>query len=135
MESLSFIVIDDDPVSNLICKLTLEMVLGKVEVKTFTNPEEGLRYIELEYSGKGEKTAALLLDINMPVMTGWEFLERFDNLNKNIKNSIVVYILSSSVDPRDKDRSYSNKNVKNYIVKPLTPGVIESLTEKTKGWK
>ena len=133
METLSFIVIDDDPVSNLICKLTLEMVLGQVDVKTFTNPEEGLKYIESEYSGEVSKSADLLLDINMPIMTGWEFLERFDNLSDNVKNSVGIYILSSSVDPRDRDRSYSNKNVRNYIVKPLTPGVISDMTEKTKG--
>jgi CheY-like chemotaxis protein len=66
-----------------------------------------------------QKPTVLLLDINMPLMSGWEFLERFDNMKDEVKNLFRIYILSSSVDPRDKQRSYANKNVKAFLVKPL----------------
>lgn len=115
-----FIAIDDDPVNNMICKLTIEMVANKPEVVTFTNPQQGFDFIVNEYGAKEEQTpTVLLLDINMPVMSGWEFLERFDNMKDTVKKLFKIYILSSSVDPRDQQRSYANKNVLKFMVKPL----------------
>ena len=108
-----FIVVDDDPISNTICKLTLEMVLRNVDLESFTNPKEALSYISEKCTASTSRRTILLLDINMPIMSGWEFLERFDAFHENVKTGIDVYILSSSVDPRDKDRSYANKNVRN----------------------
>jgi CheY-like chemotaxis protein len=119
-DTLRFIAIDDDSVNNMICKLTIEMVDKKSDVVTFTNPAQGFDFIVNEYGTKNEqRQTVLLLDINMPVMSGWEFLERFDNMKDEVKKLFKIYILSSSVDPRDKQRSYANKNVKAFLVKPL----------------
>lgn len=122
-----FIVVDDDPISNTICRLTLEMVLGRIDLESFTNPKEALDYITTKYVVPTFSKTILLLDIDMPIMSGWEFLERFDSLNENIKSHINVFILSSSVDPRDKDRSYSNKNVSSFLIKPLTVDAIKNV--------
>lgn len=124
-----FILIDDDPMNNLICKLTIEMTLGQTEVKAFVNPEIGLEYIQSEFSNAdNDASALLLLDINMPIMSGWEFLEMFDNLGFEVKDRIKVCILSSSIDERDKERSYANKNVIEFLVKPLTDKDIQRIT-------
>jgi len=125
-----FIAIDDDPVNNLICKLTIELVAGQPEILTFTNPAQGFDYIMSQYGANQDQTqTVLLLDINMPVMSGWEFLERFDNLAQDVKNLFKIYILSSSVDERDKQRSYANKNVSAFMVKPLVKdNVVTILT-------
>ena len=105
----------------------MEMVLGKLEVEAFTNPKDALKYIDDQYTEQRTGKTILLLDINMPIMSGWEFLERFDSFGKKVKGCIDIYILSSSVDPRDKDRSYSNKNVKDYLLKPLSVDVIKEI--------
>lgn len=128
-----FIAIDDDPVNNLICKLTIEMVAGKPEIVTFTNPAQGFDYILNQYAAGHDQTqTVLLLDINMPVMSGWEFLERFDNLGEDVKRLFHIFILSSSVDERDKERSYANKNVNAFMVKPLVKDNVESILENQK---
>lgn len=129
LDNVRFIAIDDDPVNNMICKLTIEMVATKPEIVTFTNPSLGFDYIVNEYATKLEqRPTVVLLDINMPVMSGWEFLERFDNLKDDVKKMFKIFILSSSVDPRDKQRSYANKNVKAFMVKPLVKdNVVEIL--------
>jgi len=126
---MRFIAIDDDPVNNMICKLTIEMVANKPEIITFTKPQEGFDYIINQYaSPEDQNPTVLLLDLNMPVMSGWEFLERFDNLKEDVKKRFSIYILSSSVDPRDKQRSYANKNVQAFLVKPLVKdNVVEIL--------
>jgi response regulator RpfG family c-di-GMP phosphodiesterase len=115
-----FILIDDDPMNNLICKLTIEMTLGQTDVKAFVNPENGLEYFQNEFAALKDTSALLLLDIHMPSMSGWEFLEMFDNLSFEVKDRVKVCILSSSIDDRDKQRSYANKNVLDFLVKPLT---------------
>ena len=96
------------------------MVAGKPEILTFTEGASCLDYIQKTYTADHDRThTILLLDINMPVMSGWEFLERFDNLSNDVKDLFKIYILSSSVDERDKQRSYANKNVSAFMVKPL----------------
>ena len=127
MEIARFIVVDDDPVSNLICKIMLEVVLDGTEVKTFTDAREVLNYIREEYTLGNYKKTTLLLDINMPIMSGWEFLEHFNNFDDQVKRSIEINILSSSIDPRDRERSYASKNVQRYLTKPLTPESIGHL--------
>ena len=124
--SARFIVIDDDPLNNTICRLTIKKALGGVDVKTFTDATQGLQYIDQEYSNPDatDSSTVLFLDINMPIMNGWEFLEKYECLNHTVKNSIKVYILSSSVDDRDIEKAQSNKNIVNYLAKPITKETI-----------
>ena len=63
-----------------------------MEFLEFISPEEGTEYIESAYgeTANGCRTE-LLLDINMPVMTGWDFLERYEKIGSNIKNQFVIY--------------------------------------------
>jgi CheY-like chemotaxis protein len=129
MKDTRFILIDDDPVSNMICRITVQKVFGITDVVSFTNAEEALKYISSEFSRSGLKHAKLLLDINMPIMTGWEFLEQFDKFDQQIKSYIAIYILSSSLDQQDKERSQSNKNVRMHFQKPLTHEALALLAE------
>ncbi len=128
--SARFIVIDDDPLNNTICRLTIKKALGTVEVITFTDPQQGLQYIDDQYSNTSGDDAGtvLFLDINMPIMNGWEFLEKYECLNNSVKSAIKVYILSSSVDDRDIEKAQSNKNIVNYLAKPITKETILILT-------
>lgn len=126
---VNFIVIDDDPLNNTICRLTIKKAVGVLDVKTFTDPFEGLKYVSEEYPGSAEasRPTFLFLDINMPVMNGWEFLEKYELLSPAIKNSIKLFILSSSVDDRDIERANSNSNIVSYLAKPITKEVIIGL--------
>ena len=127
--STRFIVIDDDDFNNKICTVTIEKIAKDAHIKTFLSPVEGLAYITSEYSKADHSaTAVVFLDINMPVMNGWEFLERFDELDESIKNRLKIYILSSSVDKRDMDKAKANKHVVHYLVKPLTKETIRLVT-------
>jgi response regulator RpfG family c-di-GMP phosphodiesterase len=126
-----FVIIDDDPVNNALCKMIIKMVLGKMDVRTFTLPEKGFQFLETEYSGKeNDSISIILLDLNMPIMSGWEFLERFEELDSQIKSQLEIYILSSSVDPRDKERADADKNVEDYIIKPLTKEIVKGILNK-----
>lgn len=129
---VSFIVIDDDPLNNTICRLTIKKALGVTDVKTFTDPLEGLQYVTEQYPETidNSKLTFLFLDINMPIMNGWEFLEKYDLLSAAIKDSIKLYILSSSVDDRDIEKANADKNIVTYLAKPITKEIITELVNQ-----
>ncbi len=116
-----FIIIDDDAINNKLCRKILEKTYPDVEISDFVDPHEGFRYMVDNYSGKyKDKKAILLLDIMMPVMDAWGFLEMFDKLDESVKSRVKIHILSSSVNKADMDRAQLNKNVEYYLIKPLT---------------
>lgn len=114
-----FLIVDDDPQNNILSKMALKKSLGEVEVRDFLIPEKGLEYIQSEFSDEREEKTVLFLDINMPTMSGWEFLEKFEILADFIKMQFEIYILSSSVDPRDLKKVSENSLVLGFIEKPL----------------
>ena len=127
--SVRCLIIDDDPLNNLISQTVIARAEAKAQVTAFTEPEAGLAYI----SQRGQcKTGPVFvfLDINMPTMSGWEFLEHFEQLDNSIKNLYKIFILSSSVDDRDKERAEQNSRVLDYVEKPLKIERVKMLFEK-----
>ena len=125
----TFIIIDDDPINNFIFK---ELVKHAVKtpniVLDFTAPEKGLEYITSEYQNHPENhPTALFLDINMPTMSGWEFLEKFCKLNENIKKMFSIFIMSSSINPLDKKQADSNSCVTGFITKPISEDFLSKI--------
>jgi CheY-like chemotaxis protein len=121
-----YIIVDDDPFNNLLCTIQLETTLGEVDIKTFEVPEEALEFIQNECIDS-ITPAILFLDINMPTITGWEFLEQYGKFSEGIKKQISIYILSSSVDPRDRNKAEANKYIKGFLLKPLQSEAILSI--------
>jgi CheY-like chemotaxis protein len=121
----NFIILDDDPDNNMLCAKTINKVFPKATVLTFTDPKIALSYIALTYESATAPDAVLLLDINMPVLNGWEFLNAFARFDIITKAHFRIYMLSSSFDERDKKRAAENTNVFDYIEKPLTREIVE----------
>lgn len=67
----------------------------------------------------------MLLDLNMTIMDGWQFLDEFTKINTDKK--IIIYIITSSIDPTDVERSKEYNNVNNYLVKPITLEILKEL--------
>ena len=122
----TYILVDDDPFNNMISSGEIESTLGQVDIATFEIPEEGLSFIQHEYI-KSLVPTILFLDINMPTLTGWEFMEQYNKFSDHVKKQISIYILSSSVDPLDKNKAESNENIKGFISKPLESETILTL--------
>ena len=122
------LIIDDDPVNNFICRETIKMVKDDCEMIDFTSPEDGLKYIAGTYRETAENPPTLLfLDLNMNMMTGWEFLDEFYKFGSNITHVFRIYILSSSLDGTDKARSRQMPLVRDFVVKPLNPDVLKKI--------
>ena len=108
------ILIDDDPINNLINKRLIRKLGISPEVIEFSEAEKALEYIQ---DAVGIQSL-VLLDINMPVMNGWDFLCCYAQLGSRTTESIIM--LSSSIDHHDRQRSRDFSFVQDFIEKPLT---------------
>lgn len=96
-------------------------------VLVYNNGQEALEGLA-ELTEKGEVLPCVIfLDLNMPIMNGWEFLDSFTKIPNNNTGDIIVYIISSSIDPRDLEKVKNYKIVNNYLLKPITPKDLEGV--------
>jgi len=127
-----FILIDDDPIHNLFSKIAILNGHRLSDIEAFINPESALKYMVDEIPTLGcNYPVVVLLDIDMPTMSGWEFLEQFDTLDKTVKDRFLIYILTSSVNQQDEERAGQNPYVKAYLEKPLTPERLVNAMRQT----
>ena len=113
-------VIDDDDTYQFIIRKVVEETRLVDQIKLFSNGKEALTFLESAISEKKTLPDVILLDISMPVMDGWEFLENFILLNPKVGKKIIIYLVSSSVNPRDVEKARSIAEVTDYVVKPIT---------------
>jgi len=120
-----FILVDDDVLNNILTKMILKKSFDEVHINVFTVPEDGLEFMKSQPShNKPNGKIILFLDINMPSLSAWEYLEAFELLDASIKERYDIYILSSSVDPKDINRAKENFHVKDFIEKPLKKEIL-----------
>lgn len=122
---MQFIIIDDEPINHLISKMLLSEMLDCREITSFTNGADALRFLQHDFNCNSGQPTVLLLDLNMPIISGWDFLELFDLYKQGLKNSVKIYILSSSIDPGDRNKAMANPNVISFLSKPLTEQLIK----------
>ncbi|NQY09115.1 MAG: response regulator [Flavobacteriales bacterium] len=130
------ILIDDDDVYNFFTKAILKKAIGfggKVEV--CCDGKEAIDYLENKDSngdgGSGDENIKLiLLDINMPVMNGFEFLEAYKNLAGNKKGKTVLCMLTTSMNESDKKRALAYDDVNDFLIKPLGKDGLEEVIGK-----
>ena len=123
-----FIIVDDDPQNNFLAKMILKKSLGEVEIKDFLVPEEALEFIRTEFGHQtNNEITTIFLDINMPTLTGWEFLIEFNAFTVEIKNQIKIYMISSTVDPGDIERAKLNPLIIDFMEKPLNKALLTKM--------
>lgn len=108
------ILIDDDPINNLINKRLINKLAISPRIIEYSEAEKALEFLKTS-KGAG---SLILLDINMPVMNGWDFLTCYAELKDRTDESIIM--LSSSIDNQDRQRSREFDFVQDFIEKPLT---------------
>lgn len=117
-------IIDDDPIHQRIAQIMIAKHKLFDEFVSYTEAGEALEVLESNINVTDSLPDVILLDLNMPVIDGWGFLERFDKIKTSLAKEIKIFIVSSSVDEKDISRSQSYSSVKGFISKPLTPDII-----------
>ena len=116
---LNVLLVDDDSIYQFIARKTLEATGLTAKINVCSNGEEAYRFLENNQENANELPDVILLDVNMPVMNGWEFLHAFKNLQSPAIKHIPIFLVTSSVNDADINYSQQFNNVQDYIVKPL----------------
>lgn len=111
-------IIDDDDIYIFGMKKLAKVAGFCNNMLVFKNGEEALKYMKPLVTST-EFPDVILLDINMPVMDGWEFLDEFIKIKPGINKDVTIYMVSSSIHQDDKDKAASYKDVAGYIIKPV----------------
>ena len=114
------LLVDDDATANYLSKEVLESLHAANEIETAENCLKALELIR-----QADCADVIFLDIKMPGIDGFDFLERLKKLS--IEKKIKVVMLTSSVRPEDKLRAFSYKSVIDYLEKPLTPDKVQMI--------
>ena len=117
-------VIDDDAIYQIIISKIIERSKMFSSITSFKNGKEALDTLHNVVNNTQENIKILpdiiLLDINMPVMDGWEFMEKMSLIKSKFKKGITVYIVSSSIAVEDKNKSKTYIDILGYLSKPIT---------------
>jgi len=128
--------VDDDPITLMLCKMVIAKSSFASEIITAQNGEEALNYFDdLKLNNLGAEIkkypSLVFLDLNMPVMDGWEFLDHFskEEYTSAFKNTKII-VLSSTIDPNDIEKSKTYPMVLDFLSKPITKEIVENLKER-----
>jgi CheY-like chemotaxis protein len=128
--------VDDDPITLMLCKKVICKTTFSNEIVTAQNGEEALNYfnsikIENRNSNSKRQPELIFLDLNMPVMGGWEFLDCFSGADYSDFNTTTkVVILSSTIDPEDLEKAKTYPMVIDFLSKPITLSMLDYLSNK-----
>lgn len=120
MKKKNIWVVDDDNIYQIIIKKLIERSEMFSEISSFKNGKDAIDELYNNTKNIGGIPDIILLDINMPIMDGWEFMDELGVLKPKFNTEIMVYIVSSSIAIEDKNKSKNYENILGYLSKPVT---------------
>jgi CheY-like chemotaxis protein len=119
--------VDDDRIYIFGLTKLIEMNEFCEELLVFQNGKDALENLLDDIRLGRDLPSVILLDINMPVMDGWQFLDEFEKLPTERKHGIRVYMVSSSVNQTDLDKAKSYPDIVDYVIKPVKASDLERI--------
>jgi CheY-like chemotaxis protein len=124
---VSILLVDDDEINNFISIKLIKKALLNTEITACLNGKFAIdQLLEISHKDPTKLPDYILLDINMPIMNGWEFLEEYEKFKIDPERKTKIFIISSSVFSNDISKAKSYPLVKDFISKPLN---VEKITE------
>jgi CheY-like chemotaxis protein len=120
-------VIDDAAIDRFIAEKILANANFSDEVISLESAMDALRYLESHQNVPDELPQLIFLDINMPEMSGFDFLDEYNKFPDKVKRKCIIVMLSSSVHPEDHVRASESPYVCQFLSKPLTPEKLSEL--------
>lgn len=130
----SILLIDDSPSANFMHQVILDEIECSENLEFKKNGKEAIEFLKDCHSEEC-RPDIIFLDINMPVMNGWDFLVQYEQLRRSAKKDPVIIMLTASQNPSDLTKAKSFEGVKEYMMKPLRKERILEILEKELDWK
>ncbi len=127
-KSKKILIVDDDEINNIICKKIINEYNAAIKVTTVTNGKNALEL--LQNSGNTscvQLPDVILLDINMPVMNGWQFVDEYRKLGPELRKNITLFMLSSSQYYQDQETVSQYQEVEGLFTKPLSTSIMNKI--------
>jgi len=122
--------VDDDKIFQLTASKTIKATNLTEHILQFENGEDALAFLRDNVADPATLPDYIFLDINMPFVDGWMFLEDYGQLKNKLSKQVTIYMVSSSIDPRDISRAKSNEHVSDYVIKPVSRERFIELLQK-----
>ncbi|MBO0593284.1 response regulator [Cellulophaga sp. E16_2] len=126
---INICIVDDDNIYQYTIVKTIKSLDFATKIITFSDGEEALNFVLKNLNDKIELPDIILLDINMPIMDGFQFMEEFVKIKPKLGKKIVIYMVSSSVDPKDIERTKKISAISDYIIKPIEIEKLKAIIE------
>lgn len=126
-KALNIILVDDNDIDIVVNSKLLRLANLTEEIQSFTNGPEAIDHIATSAEVLKEKLNVLLLDIQMPQVDGFETLQRFEQLDDDLRGAFKVFMLSSSIDRSDIEKAEQNKEIVKVLEKPLDVYLLKRL--------
>lgn len=120
-------IIDDDEIAKFIGTKIIESTNLVDRIKTFSNGEEAINFLKSNSKDVNLLPEIILLDLNMPIMDGFVFLQKYIMLEPKLGKKITIYIVSSSISQIDIEKINQISEVSDYIIKPITKEKFEMI--------
>ena len=119
--------VDDNDTDNFISKRIIEITKFAKRVEVKGSGKAALDYLRENQTNPENLPSLIFLDINMPYVDGWMFLADYAMIKYSLRKDIQIFMISSSIDQRDIVRAQKNSDVRDYIVKPVSPEKFRDL--------
>jgi len=129
MKKIAYL-IDDDDIYAFLVKKTLGRMMPDLEVEVYTDGLQAITHLKAIKGKLDQLPDMIMLDLNMPVMDGWEFLDEYDPMRTSLGKENLLYVVSSSVTPHEIERSKNISSVMEFITKPISREKFTELLER-----
>jgi CheY-like chemotaxis protein len=129
MNPITMALVDDDELFVLLTKRIISRTDLVDQLQVYKNGLDAINYLTLNSNNPDALPEIILLDLSMPILNGWQFLEAYSKIVSSIEKKITIYIYSSSISPDDFSRSKLIKEVSGYFVKPINREKIVHIVE------
>ena len=122
-------IVDDDLIYQFMLTRIIDRNNLAEKVIPFSDGEKAIQYLTDNKASPENIPDVILLDTNMPIMDGWQFIEEYAIMKTDIKKKVVIFMLSSSIDPRDIESASEISEISNYLVKPITLEEVKTILD------
>ena len=123
----NILLVDDDKLFVFLTKKTIEITNLPTRITEFGDGLDAISFLKAHADDKSALPDIIFLDISMPIMDGWEFLEEYEQIEAQFEKKIKLYMFSSSISPHDMERAKQFSAVLDFIIKPLSKEKITEL--------